>query len=222
MFIEGTYYLEGDTSLIFFAYDRLSDIKDRCEICLTGELPNVQALILNRDPSRLDYWKSFAYDCIEPGFQYFFRRVFGEEYKRTIALLKIARMFNPAFVKSRRLSAADIPKLVDELKSVVWCEEWKREALLANFSNYIRILADSSEDFSYLNSENLLNWWYSQSELKELYEVVAYLAAMQVSSAAVERVFSLLALGFEKGDAHLADYVESSLMLAYNSNMRKK
>jgi hypothetical protein len=148
--------------------------------------------------------------------------VFGEEYKRTIALLKIARMFNPAFVKSRRLSAADIPKLVDELKSVVWCEEWKREALLANFSTYIRILADSSEDFSYLNSENLLNWWYSQSELKELYEVVAYLAAMQVSSAAVERVFSLLALGFEKGDAHLADYVESSLMLAYNSNMRKK
>jgi hypothetical protein len=44
---------------------------------------------------------------------------------------------------------------------------------------------------------------------------------MQVSSAAVERVFSLLPLGFEKGDAHLADYVESSLMLAYNSNKQE-
>jgi hypothetical protein len=35
-----------------------------------------------------------------------------EEFHRTMELLKIARIFNPAFVKSRRLSAADIPKLI--------------------------------------------------------------------------------------------------------------
>ncbi len=67
-----------------------------------------------------------------------------------------------------------------------------------------------------------MDWWHSQPELTVLYKVLAYLAAMQVSSAAVERVFSLLAGGFEKGDLHLADYAESSIMLAYNSNMRKK
>jgi hypothetical protein len=62
---------------------------------------------------------------------------------------------------------------------------------LANFSTHIRIVADSTENFSYLNAESLLNWWYFQSELKVLYEVVAYLV-VQPSSGASERIFSLL------------------------------
>jgi hypothetical protein len=54
-------------------------------------------------------------------------------------LLKIARIFNPAFVKSRRVSAADIPKLIDGLKSVVWCEEWFREDLNLDLDLFLTV-----------------------------------------------------------------------------------
>ena len=62
-FITTTYFFEGDSELVFFAMDKLEELKRHGELLLGGEMPKVQALILQQDPQRLDYWESYAFDC---------------------------------------------------------------------------------------------------------------------------------------------------------------
>ena len=137
--------------------DKLEELKRHGELLLGGEMPNVQALILQQDPQRLDYWKPYAFDCAKPAINYFNKRVFAND-----------------------------------------CEE---ELALTSFT--------------------ILSWWKLQTRWRNLQMVVLHIATFAVSSAAVERAFSVLSRGFKKGDQHLEDYVESAVMLAYNCGRRE-
>ena len=68
------------------------------------------------------------------------------------------------------------------------------------------------------DSAEILPWWkqYSQ-DLPNWSGAASLVILVQPSSAAAERVFSLLKNSFtEKQDSSLQDYVETSLMLQFN------
>ena len=66
---------------------------------------------------------------------------------------------------------------------------------------------------------NTLEWWkINTSVLPHWSQVAKKVFLVQPSSAAAERVFTLLKSSFnEQQDNSLKDYVESSLMLQYNN-----
>ena len=120
--------------------------------------------------------------------------------------------------RSLNLLARCVPKIVDDLKECCWRDEWSRELIVNEFAEYLEFAETVDEEMS---SSNILAWWKPQIRWSNLQKVVLHLATFTVSSACVERSFSLLANGFEKGDQHLEDYVETSVMLAYNVKRRE-
>jgi len=217
-FIKATYFLEGDGCLIFFACDVLMRLKNHCEIVLSGHFPNVKAHILQKDPARYDYWMIVAFDCIRPGIEYFNDRIFGEEYSNILLVLKSARYFYPPFAKSLALNPAQSVKVIDDLRGVVWCEEWDYGVVVAEFCLFITFLQDWEEEYEF-DPYTILSWWKKQT-FTALKQVVLYLATFQVSSAASERAISVLSRGFKKGNRHYEDYVETSVLLSYNCERR--
>ena len=67
-------------------------------------------------------------------------------------------------------------------------------------------------------SINVLEWWKDNQEVLPIWSSAASkIVLLQPSSAAAERVFSLLNASFDKTQqSSLEDYVESSIMLQYN------
>jgi hypothetical protein len=219
-FISATYFLEGDSELIFFAMDQLDSLRRHVDLILSGEMPNVQQLILQRDAGRLDYWKTYAFDCIRPAVEYFTNRVLGEEFETTLKICASARNLVPSHLKGRGLRLAAVPKIIDDMKSAVWRAEWDRTVLIDEFAEYLEFVNSSDVEFE-IDSHHILAWWKNQDRWKNLQIVVLHFATFTVSSATVERCFSLLSNGFKKGDQHLEDHVETSVMLSYNCARRE-
>jgi hypothetical protein len=62
-----------------------------------------------------------------------------------------------------------------------------------------------------------LDWWRHESELPMWSKACKTVLLVQPSSAAAERVFSLLSNSFsETQTSSMEDYIESSIMLQYN------
>ena len=76
----------------------------------------------------------------------------------------------------------------------------------------------AAEDVSVLNEEQKVEWWHRQEErLPRWVTVVKQVLLIQPSSAAAERVFSILKASFnEQQDCALVDYIQASVMAQYN------
>ena len=84
--------------------------------------------------------------------------------------------------------------------------------LKSEFPQYIAKAVDTSPDV------DTLDWWMNHSEdLPNWSSAAQMVVLVQPSSAAVERVFSILKASFgHLQDNSLQEYIESSLMLQYN------
>ena len=132
----------------------------------------------------------------------------------------VVRRLVPCYLKGRRFALGNVPKFIDELKEVIWSEDWNRGLLIREFADYLQFANDCEEELA-LMSFTILSWWKLQTRWRNLQMVVLHIATFAVSSAAVERAFSVLSRGFKKGDQRLEDYVESAVMLAYNFGRRE-
>ena len=76
----------------------------------------------------------------------------------------------------------------------------------------------AAEDVNVLNEEQKVEWWHRQEErLPHWATVVKQVTLIQPSSAAAERVFSILKASFnEQQDCALVDYIQASVMAQYN------
>ena len=92
----------------------------------------------------------------------------------------------------------------------------KDDVILALLHELPQYLAEA-EDAS--NQTDALQWWQEKATvLPHWVKAFSKVLLVQPSSAASERVFSLLKASFsEQQDGALEDYLEASLMLQYNN-----
>lgn len=149
----------------------------------------------------------YARRCVQPGLDYF-KNQMDVKVKEALTAFKAARLFSPQKVDSMQPSTLDI----DCLSAFPFFDGDFILKLKSELPTYLSKCADTDEDFS------VLKWWKQNApELPYWADAAQKVLLVQPSSAASERVFSLLKASFnEQQDSTLQDCLESSLMLQYN------
>ena len=117
-------------------------------------------------------------------------------------------MFNPHYLKKIEPESA----CLDSLLSLPFIKESMLSELQEEFPKFMALVDGISPEYSVLNF-----WRDNTATLPKWSETDKNIMLIQASSAAAERVFSLLNNSF--GDQQLSsleDYLEASLMLQYN------
>ena len=164
--------------------------------------PNVNAiaqLLSNCNPHLQQQYTTYAVSCLQPGISYF-NTAFQLKLKNPMAALKAARLFSP--VKAYELQpSADAIESVNAfpfLNDPTIIAGLKAELLL-----YLAKVADVNPNF------DCLEWWErNYSELPNWSSAALKVRLVQPSSAAAERVFSLLSNSFSDRQQNcLEDYI---------------
>ena len=139
----------------------------------------------------------------------YFVAKFQDDLSDSVCAFKAAQLFVPWKVREMMptCSAVDMLKSFPFLNNAAVLQNLKSE-----LSSYVANVADVCPDF------DILLWWQNHmTDLPHWSSVVKDVVLVQPSSAAAERVFSILQLSFgPQQDRSLQDYVQSSIMLQYN------
>ena len=182
-FVKATYNLEGDGYLALEVYERLSTLY----IAITSKhMPNVKVMDKaeaggnsSHEQRLLDY----AEVCVTPAYDYF-KAKFDHDLKPALMAFKSAHFFSPSKINTIRPSPSDINDLsvLPFLSSPV-IEELKKE-----LPDYLAQAEDVSP------SVDPIVWWRDHAhKLPHWSQACKFITLIQPSSAAAERVFSLLA-----------------------------
>ncbi len=205
-FVKATYRLEGDGSLAFSAYEEI--VKLQATISAQN-FPNATAVankLSSNRPTQKQQLINYATECIEPAIVYF-KQKFEGDLKPIVTAFKYARYFDPAKVSELCPSSADI----DQLKAFPFLNN-KLEDLKVELPIYMAKADGVSPTI------DKLEWWKKHSnELPHWSAACKLVLLVQPSSAAAERVFSLLSNSFgEQQTSSLEETIEASIMLQYN------
>ena len=140
---------------------------------------------------------------MQPGQDYFLSKM-SNELKCCCDAFKAAQLFVPHKLHEMQPTAAE----TDQLKSLPFLgNAHVLHNLKAELSSYLAAASSATA------SINTLEWWASHHEAHWA-AAVQVVSLVQPSSAAVERIFSILKYSFgPQQDNSLQDYVQSSLML---------
>ncbi len=207
-FVKATYDLEGDGVLVLNCYEQILKIRAAIQ---TGYYPNVQAIARQEFPGNIalqQRWNTYSIGCVQPGLDYFQDKL-GNDTQNPMAAFKAARLFCPSKVNEMKPSAGD----VDDLRAFPFLEG-DIDGLKAELPTYLALAADVDA------SVDSLEWWKSHCEsdgLAHWLSVAQKLFLVQPSSAAGERVFSILNRSFgDQQHNSLEDYVEATVMSQFN------
>ena len=206
-FVKATYNLEGDGPLSLSCFQVIEELEASIT---TSHNPNLNAVVrklcasIHHSETQL---MAYAKKCIQPGFDYF-RRQMSTNLQQAVAFFKAARLFSPHVVNIIRPTAASIdelsvfpfftPQVLSELKEELPLYMSKASGVNASVCPL---------EWWQLNSGSLPKW---SAKLQKV-------LLIQPSSAAAERVFSLLKASFsEQQQICLNDYIETSVMFQYN------
>ena len=206
-FVKATYTLEGDGALVFGCFDVLASLAVGIR---TAHFPNLTAVstrLSAGNPARSQQFEQYGRLCVKPGLDYFLTK-FNCDLSDSVAAFKAARLFVPQKVTKMRPTANSI----DDLAVFTFFND---PALLSQLKSELPeylVKADDAADIA------PLEWWDRQEHsLPHWSASVRKVILVQPSSAAAEKVFSLLKASFnERQDGALQDYMETSLMLQYN------
>ena len=166
-----------------------------------------------------------AIDCVRPAFQYLRDRVSGNtrtvlDFSSMYRFFRAARMFDPARAVDLNVTAAHVDDLVGSLPILTSRTAAMKQALPI----YLRLAADFETDRTDIGqyTVDVLRFFRQhRAELgNDFCESARAVFSVPASSAACERVFSLLAALYpETRSRSLADQLEVSLMLRYNKRL---
>ena len=163
--------------------------------------------------------KNHARSVVQPGFDYFTQKfdVIDGELKHQMLLLKLARLCNPI----RLREVCPTPEQLEELNSFKILSNPDSpisiQGLKEELPQFLALAADiNAENFGI---ESILPFFQSHTEEIPIWgRFASVLAAQQMNSAAVERVFSFLKQAFkETQETSLSDYVEAVVIQRYNN-----
>ena len=204
-FVKATYKLEGDGALSLVAYQQLSMLYASVS---TQHYPNVVAVVkaeakgnATHEQQLIDYSKA----CVQPAYDYFHLK-FNNDLKPVLDAFKAARLFSPSKFHELKPSAADI----DCLKALPFLNSQPTiDGLKSEIPTYMAVSEDVSTDIN--------AWWKSHAmELPKWANAFRLVLLVQPSSAAAERVFSIVQRFTAQQQSSLEDYLELSVMLQYN------
>ena len=207
-FIKATYNLEGDGALVLRSYEEIRKVR---AVLQAAHYPNMSAIARHLAPGNLpvqQQWMSYGMNCVKDGIEYFNNK-FGDDSASPLNAFKAARLFSPSKVNDIQPSAADVDTLtsIPALNKPNMIIELKEE-----LPAYVARAADVSPTI------DELEWWQRNEALLPKWSLAAKkVLLLQPSSAAAERVFSLLNASFGSKQANsLEDYLEATIMLQYN------
>ena len=210
-FVRATYLLEGDGPLALGAYERLMTL---FQAISAEHYPNVDAVakkLANGDTRHEQQLVAYAKSCVSSAYAYF-RTKFERDLQPTVLAFKAAQFFPLHKIGEIQPSAADI----DILTSIPFLNS---PEVLNDLKKELPAYLAAAEDVS--PQVDPLHWWRGhESQLPKWAKACSLVLLMQPSSAAAERVFSLLSNSFSsRQESSLEDYVELSVMLQYNKRV---
>ena len=206
-FVQATYKLEGDGPLVFQCYEIISVLSTSV---VMKNYPNVQAVVRNiaKSTEQQLKWIKCARQCIKPALDYYKEHLQADIISTPLKAFKAARLFDPHYLNKVKPQSVALTTL-----SVF---PFVTEPLLSDLKQEFPLYVAAAEDISF-DCETLMFWKQYANNIPKWKEAVAKIILLQPSSAAAERVFSLLKNSF--GDQQLSaleDYIETSLIIQYN------
>ena len=206
-FAKTTYKLEGDGPLCLEAYQQLSILFASVS---TQHYPNAAAVAkaeangnASHEQQLLDYSKA----CVQPAYNCFYL-TFNNDLVPVLDAFKAARLFSPFKFYELKPSATDI----DCLKAFPFLTS---QETIDGLKMEIPMCMAASEDVS--TEIDLIAWWKRHAiELPIWANAFKKVLLVQPSSAAAERVFSILQRFTPQQQSSLEDYIELSVMLQFN------
>ena len=206
--VEATYILEGDGMLAWKCYEQLLVIQNSIR---TAHLPNLAAVsrhISEGNPAVSQQCYQYGVAAVQPGWEYFNQTVMGV-MNHQVEIFKAARLFSPHQICQSRPVAND----VDVVSSITFLND---VTLIENLKNELPRYIAKADGIAV--DVDPVGWWKTNEVELPCWSTAAKLILlMQPSSAASERVFSILTTTFSHlQDLALQDYIECSLMLQFN------
>ena len=208
-FVAATYNVEGDSFLLPFLYDILSELLLICDdptnFLLDEGIPNTDV--------------GECVECVQPALTYFRQRLWGD-CRSKVAIAKYARMFNPLRILDVGVTCDDILTMASTFPFPQLRGDTLKN-LIAELPVYKLRAAELKAPSGMTVSERasfIWDWWSRQeSALPTWCSVCKIVCLIQPSSASVERVFSILNRMFGSDRISLIDYIEGCVMLEYNN-----
>ena len=207
-FVKATYTLEDDGPLGLNCYEIINTVISAIH---AAYCPNVNVVAKRLEGNihgvREQQMLRYAQGCVQPGLDYFQEKL-NTTLKDALVVFKAARLFSPQKVHSMQPTSFDINCLC----AFPFFTEDHIKLLKEELPVYLSKCADTDQGFC------PLKWWKQNAPDIPNWAIAATKALLvQPSSAASERVFSMLRASFdEQQDLSLQDYLEASLMLQFN------
>lgn len=207
-FVKATYTLEGDGPLALKCYEVLGGVKAAVQVRHWPNTAAVAKKIASQQHSEQS-WMQYAFNCVKPGFDYFTAK-FDGELRPIVDAFKSARLFDPTKVSDMKPDAAAI----NTLRSFKFLDS---DEIIKNLKFELPTYIAAADGVAL--TVDPLDWWERHFEaLPHWATACKKVLLCQPSSAAVERVFSLLNNHFGHSQySSLEDYVEIAIMLQYNN-----
>lgn len=209
-FVKATYDLEGDGPLALRAYQHLRTVKSSIANAYYPDVIAVSRLLSQGNVPVQQQWINYATQCIRPAYQYYQDKFNHGPLQPLVTIFKSCRLFDPVKVKEMQPDAA----AVDTLRCVPFFDaDNVIQPLQGELAAYQALTDDVAAEI------NVLEWWSQHSkEIPSWASACKQILLLQPSSAASERVFSLLQNSFNnRQERALEDYIETSLILQYNN-----
>lgn len=208
--VEATYNLESDELVVFKCYDLISSLSVSMKM---ENYPNIQAVVrsivgASKTADTQLKWMKHARDCIKPAADYFNEHIKAEIMSVPLKAFKTARMFDPHHMKKVKPEGASL----NSLSCIPFLTTSILDELQNEFPKYVALIDEISPEYTTLEF-----WRDNAVALPKWSESARMVMLLQPSSAAAERVFSLLNNSFGSQQlSSLEDYLEISLMLQHN------
>ncbi len=206
-FVKATYKLEGDGPIALVAYQQISLLYSHVSL---EHFPNVNAVarsLANGNSTHERQLIDYAKAACVPAYAYF-KEKFDNDLRPIVLAFKSARYLSPSKVNELKPTANDM----DSFAAFPFLNTEAINGLKSELPEYLAAAEDVSDEV------DVLMWWKShEGTLPKWSSTCKKLLLVQPSSAAAERVFSLLNNSFSsQQESALEDYIQLSVMLQYN------
>ena len=221
-FVKATSDLEGDSALSLCCYQRIQAVCSACQFNVPEmHVPNLRSVAVDLAtayPDVTEAWAmAYGFDCVREAVHFFLRK-FNVDFFNTLTAFKAARLMCPATVRSLGVT----PVSVQQLRAFPFLNE---DVIINGLCEELPLYLGMAEDVVF-NGDSLadvvmkkVEWWRDhEKDLPHWSHAVKIVLLVQPSSAASERVFSLLAAFSDQQEAALQDYLECSVMIRYNQH----
>ena len=182
-FVQATYNLEGDGPLVLTCYEELNKLVYSIQLAHLPNLNRIAGILSQEQTTIKEQLVQYGSSCAQPVFSYFLTK-FQVDLKPAVDAFKAARLFWPQKINDLNPDS----EAIDSLRAFPFLQD---QVLLSNLKAELPHYLVSTVD--------PLDWWSHHTETLPHWSATASLVMLvQPSSAAAERVFSLLTNTFSE------------------------